>query len=96
MILNAKVNKFISRLKPAGSARNRTSEEALYNIILYKKTFKESLRYLFNVLILINTVFYLKLEFKLKIDQCKITFKNLQEIKKSRKIFQKTLATLFC
>ena len=33
-----------------------------------KNTFKVALQYLFNVVILLNTVFYLKLCFKLKID----------------------------
>ena len=35
---------------------------------LLKKTFKEALRYLFNVVIVHNTVFDLKLDFKLKIN----------------------------
>ena len=45
MILNAKVNKFTSPLKPAGLARNRISEdriseEALYQLICKNVTVK--------------------------------------------------------
>ena len=36
-------------------------------------SFKEALRYIFNVVILFNTVFYLKLNFKLKIEPKKNT-----------------------
>ena len=35
---------------------------------LFKNTFKEALRYVFNVVILLRTVFKLKLNLKLKID----------------------------
>ena len=42
-------------------------------------------QYLFNVFILFNTVFNLKLNFKLKIDPKRCTFKNLEEIKKTCK-----------
>ena len=46
-------------------------------------TFKEALRYLFNVVILFNTVFYLKLDFKFKIDPKMYNFRILEEILKS-------------
>ena len=36
--------------------------------MLKKKTFKEVLTYLFDIVILFNKLFYLKLHFKLKID----------------------------
>ena len=43
-------------------------------LFLTKKKFKESLRYLFNVVILFNTVFYLKIKMTKK-----IYVENLQE-----------------
>ena len=47
-------------------------------------TFKVVLEYLFNVFILFNTVFYLKLNFNLKkIDPKMCTFKNLEKILKT-------------
>ena len=55
--------------------------------ILVKNIYKVALQYLFNVFILFNTVFYLKLNFKLKIDPKMNTFKNLEEILKTWKIF---------
>ena len=48
-----------------------------------KNTFKVALQYLFNVFILFNIVFNLKLNFILKIDQKMRTFKNLDEIWKT-------------
>ena len=56
---------------------------------LFQYTLKVALQYLFKVVILFNTVFYLKLNFKLKVDRKTCTFKNLE------KICQKTVATLF-
>ena len=53
-------------------------------------TFEVALQYLFNVFILFNTVFYLKFNFKLKIDPKICTFKNLEEILKTWKNFEKT------
>ena len=53
-----------------------------------KNTFKEAIRYLSNVVTLFNKVFYLKLNFKLKIDPKMCNFENLE------KICQKRLATL--
>ena len=45
---------------------------------LLKNTLKLAIQYLFNVVILINTVFSLKLNFKLKIDPKIGTFENLE------------------
>ena len=50
-----------------------------------KNTFKVALQFLFNVYILLNIVFNLKLNFKLKIDTKMLTFKNLEEIRKTWK-----------
>ena len=47
------------------------------NFCLFKNTFKVTLQNFFNVALLFNTVFYLKLHFKLKIDPKMCTFKNL-------------------
>ena len=53
------------------------------------KTFKVvASQYLFNIVILVNTVFYLKLNFNLKIDPKTCTFKNME------KISRKPVATL--
>ena len=54
-----------------------------------KYTFEIALQYLFNVFILYNTIFYLKLNFKLKIDPKMCTFKSLEEILKNCKKFWK-------
>ena len=54
-----------------------------------KNTFKEALRYLFNVIILLNTFCYLKPNFKLKIDSKRWNFKNWKKFEKSEK-FAKT------
>ena len=59
-------------------------------IYLLKNLFKVVLEYLFNVFILFNTVFYLKLNFKLKIDLKMCTFKNLEEILIPGENFPKT------
>ena len=53
-------------------------------------TFKEALRYFFNAVILFNTVFYLQLNFKLKIDPKTCNFKNLEEIWKPGESLLKT------
>ena len=58
------------------------------NFFILKNTFKIALEYLFNVFILLNTVYYLKLNFKLNIDTKICTFKNLEEI------WKKQVATL--
>ena len=50
------------------------------NIFLLKNIFNVALQYLFNDFILFNTVSYLKLNFKLKIDPIMCTLKNLEEI----------------
>ena len=57
----------------------------------YKKDieFKVALQYLFNVVIIFKTVFYLKLILKLKLDSKTFNFENLE------KISQKILATIF-
>ena len=57
---------------------------------LLKNIFKVALQYLFNVFILFNTILYLKLNFKLKIDPKMCTFKNLEETWKPEKKFEKT------
>ena len=49
---------------------------------LFKNTFKEALRYLFNV---VKTVFYLKPNFNLKVDHETCNLKNLEEILKTWK-----------
>ena len=55
--------------------------------ILLKNTFKVNLQYVFNVFILFNTVSYINLNFKLKIDPKMCIFKNLEEIDKTWKKF---------
>ena len=59
------------------------------NIFLYSKTDLKSLPCLFNVVIPFNSVFYLKLNFKLRIDPKTTTFKNLEEILKTWRKFAK-------
>ena len=49
-------------------------------LFLLKNTFEVALQYLFNVFIIFNTASFLKLNFKLKIDQKMYTFNNLEEI----------------
>ena len=58
------------------------------SIFLLKSTFKVALEFFFNVFILSNTVSYLKLNLKLKIDPKMYNFKNLE------KICQRHLVTL--
>jgi len=58
-------------------------------IFLLKNFFKVALHYLFNVFLLFNTVSHLKLNFKLKKDPKMCTFKNLKEIWKPGKKFEK-------
>ena len=57
--------------------------------IFLVKTFKEALRYLFNVAILFNTVFYHKLNFKLKVDLKTCSFKDLENFLKTWRKFSK-------
>ena len=56
-----------------------------------KNTFKVVLQYLFNVFILCNTVCYLKLNFKRKIDPKMRPFKNREEILKTWRKFLKNI-----
>ena len=44
-------------------------------IFFIKNTLVVTFQYLFNIFILFNTVFYLELNFKLKIDQKKVLLK---------------------
>ena len=60
------------------------------NNFLFENTFKVALQYLFNVFILLNIVSYLKLNFKLEIDPKMCIFKNLEEVFKVLKYFEKT------
>ena len=50
------------------------------NFIFIKQLIQVALQYLFNVFIIFNTASFLKLNFKLKIDQKMYTFNNLEEI----------------
>ena len=54
-------------------------------IFLLKNIFQVALQYLLNIFILFNTVSYLKLNFKLKVDPKMCIFNNLEEIWKTRK-----------
>ena len=54
-----------------------------------KKTFKVTLQHLLNVFVLFNTVSFIEINLKLKIDPKMFTFKNLEEIWKTRKKFGK-------
>ena len=56
---------------------------------LKKNIFKVALQYLFNVVILLNTVSYLKLNLRLKIDPEICIFKHLEEIQKTWNKFLK-------
>ena len=58
------------------------------NFLLLKNTFKVALQYLLNILILINIVFNLELNFKLKMR----TLKTLKKFGKPGKSFEKTSA----
>ena len=53
--------------------------------------FQEALRYLFNVLILFKTGFYLQISLKIKIDTKTCNFKNMQEILKTWRKFAKNI-----
>ena len=55
---------------------------------LIKNIFKVALHFLFNVFILFNTVSYIEITLKLKIDPKMCTFKNLE------KVLKKQVATL--
>ena len=56
---------------------------------LLKSIYKLTLQYIFNVFVLFNTVCFIKLNLKLKIDQKMCTFKNLEKIWKTWKKFGK-------
>ena len=55
----------------------------IIKFFLLKNTFKVTLKYLNNVFKLFNTVSYIKLNFKLKIDPEICSFKNLEEFLKT-------------
>ena len=57
--------------------------------IFLKNAFKVNVQYLFNVGILLNTIFHFNLNFKLKIDPKTCTFESFE------KICQKQVATLY-
>ena len=59
-------------------------------IFFLKKHILSSFTVFFNVSVLFNIVFNLKLNFKLKINPKMCNFKNLEEIWKPRKYFEKT------
>ena len=61
----------------------------LNNLKFLKNTFKVVSQYLFNIFILINIVFNLKFNFKLKIDQKCILLKTWKKFRKSGKNFGK-------
>ena len=52
-------------------------------MFLLKNTLEVALQYLFDIFILLDTVSYLQINFKLKIDTKRCTFKNLEEILKT-------------
>ena len=54
-----------------------------------KNIFKVALQYIFNGVILLNTVFNFKLSYKLKIDPKTCTFKSLEEFRKPGRNFSK-------
>ena len=56
----------------------------------FKNIFKGALQYLFNVFLPFNIVYFLKLNFKLKIDPKMCNFKNLEEIYNPEKFLKKT------
>ena len=62
---------------------------SLKNLLL-KNTFKVTLQYLFNVFILFNTVSYIEINLKLKVDPKMCTFKNLKKFGTPGKSFEKT------
>ena len=65
-----------------------------FKIFLLENTFQVVLHF-FQCIYIIKTVFNLKIKFKLKIDQKWRTFKNLEEIRKTWKNFEKASGTLF-
>ena len=60
-----------------------------------KNTYKVVLQYLFNVVILLKTVFYLKLKFILKKTQKLLFSKTWKNSENLEEIYQKHFATLF-
>ena len=56
---------------------------------LLKNIYKVALQHLFNFFVLFNTIFYLELNFKLKIDPKTCNLKNLEEILKIWRKFAK-------
>ena len=71
-MLSSKI--LVRHQKPVIEMKNFCHRQAFF---LLKNTFKVALQYLFNILILLNIVFNHKLNFLLKIDPKKCTFKNL-------------------
>ena len=61
----------------------------IIKIFLLKNTFKVALHSIFNIALLIKTIFNPRYDFKLKVDPKMHTFKNL------KKIYQVSVATLF-
>ena len=61
---------------------------------LFKNIFEVPLQYLFDVVMLLNTVFNLQLNFKLKINQKMYSFKNLRNLENLEEISQKLVASL--
>ena len=68
----------------------------IYNVVKYfchhqkkklKNLFEVALQHLFNIFILLNTVFNLKLRLKLKINTKTLTFENLEEISQKNLAF---------
>ena len=55
----------------------------IFVLIFYFNTLKVVLQYIFNVLLLFNTVSYIKLNLKLKIDPKVCIFKNLEKFLKN-------------
>ena len=53
--------------------------------------FQVALQYLFNLFILLNTIFNFKLNLTLKVDPKMCTFKNLEEILKTWRKFAKNI-----
>ena len=58
---------------------------------IFKNPFKEVLRYIFSIVMLFNTVFYLKLSFKLEIDPKTCNFKKMEDILKTWGKFAKNV-----
>ena len=62
---------------------------SILSFFIKKNALKVALQYLFSVFILLNIVYNLELNLELKIDPKMRTFKNLDEIWKTLKIFGK-------